>query len=131
METITIDPRLKEIASYLEPAPDINVTLSRLLAKELDRELAIYEQMDSQFQKQYGMLFEKFYDSFVSSSETFSPATEQDYFDWEMATTTIKELREELGKLELSFKVSTTKKAGLKAEELKDRLEIRREQGTF
>lgn len=96
METIAIDPRIKEIASHLEPAPNINITLSRLLAKELDRELAIYEQMDSKFQKQYGMSFEKFYASFISNSEP-SHGIEQDYFDWEMATTVIKELREESG----------------------------------
>lgn len=99
METITIDPRIKEIASHLEPAPDINITLSRLLAKELDRELAIYEQMDAQFQKQYGMPFEEFYTSFISNSQA-SGTVEQDYFDWEMAITAIKELREKLGKIE-------------------------------
>lgn len=94
---ITIDSRLQEVASHLEPAPSLNGSLARVLAKELARELAIYEQQDVHFHTQYRMPFDRFARSRLMHRPT--GAVEQDYFDWELAVTRLRELRAELARL--------------------------------
>jgi hypothetical protein len=93
----TIDPRLQELMRQLEPASSVNGSLARLLAKELERELAIYEQQDAHWRIQYQMPFEQFARS--RRMQRPSSATEQDYFDWELATSRIRELRTELARV--------------------------------
>ena len=97
MEIQTLNPTVQEIITFLESTPDVNSALARLLEKQLDRELTIYEQMDASYQKQYGMSFDEFYRSPLMQQPSFN--VEQDYFDWEMATTLIKVLRAHLAKV--------------------------------
>ena len=93
----TIDPRLREIVTHLEPAPSVNGSLARLLTKELEREFAVHEQQDAHFRAQYNMPFERFARSRLMKKP---PATvEQDYFDWELAISRLRELRAELARV--------------------------------
>jgi hypothetical protein len=97
MKAQIIDPTLQEIVTSLESTPDVNVGLARLLERQLDRELTIYEQIDEAYRKQYGMSFEEFYHSPLMQQPSFQ--VEQDYFDWEMAVTLIKVLRSQMAKV--------------------------------
>lgn len=97
MSEATIDPELLELVKLLEPDNDTNTGLAKLLEKEIRRELAVYEQMDENLRKQYCMTFEEFTHSDLMKEPSF--AVEQDYFDWEMATTLIKDLRVKLARI--------------------------------
>ena len=97
MSKISIDKRLQETIEHLEPADDINLSLGRLLKHQIEHNLAIYEQMDLNFSSHYGMPFNEFASSDLMTEPSFS--VEQDYFDWELATTMVKKLRKDLAKV--------------------------------
>jgi hypothetical protein len=94
MPEVTINPELLEIVKSLELSDDMNISLAKLLEKEIQRALAVYEHMAENFRTQYGMTFEEFAHSALMQEPSFG--MEQDYFDWEMATTLIQDLREKL-----------------------------------
>jgi hypothetical protein len=94
MPEVTIHPELLEIVQSLELSDDMNISLAKLLEKEIQRELSVYEHMAENFRTQYRMTFEEFAHSALMQEPPFS--IEQDYFDWEMATTLITDLREKL-----------------------------------
>jgi hypothetical protein len=98
MKTVNIDERLQETIEHLLPGfSDINIGLGHLLAREIERELAVYEQMDKNFADHYGMSFDEFGISDLMRDPPF--AVEQDYFDWELAVTIIQQLRQDLAKV--------------------------------
>jgi hypothetical protein len=72
MPEVTINPELLEIVQSLELSNDMNISLAKLLEKEMQRELAVYEHMAENFRTQYGMTFEEFAHSALLQEPSFS-----------------------------------------------------------
>lgn len=97
MDATAIDKRIWDTIEHLEPSDNINLSLGRLLKHRIEHDLAIYEQMDLNLSSHYSMSFDEFTSSELMVEPSFS--VEQDYFDWELAVTMIKELRKDLANI--------------------------------
>lgn len=97
MSTIVLDPVLGDAIRELEPADDINVSIARMALREVERGVAVYETVDANLSSQYDMTFEEFFQSDLMREPCF--AVEQDYFDWELAVSQIKRLRQDSARL--------------------------------
>ena len=89
---------LRQSLERLEPTGNYARSLARLLSVEARRRLAKYTLMDRNFQRKYGLSFEEFVSSDLMKPPTFE--VEQDFFDWDMATTGMEDMREEIARLE-------------------------------
>lgn len=94
-----------EISSAVEHGikriyPDITLeeSLKKIVKSEIKRKRLSFELLDTQYRKKYKMDFEDFFKN-VIKDKTPSFDEEDDYFNWEMVTSGMKELKEELSKI--------------------------------
>jgi translation initiation factor 2 alpha subunit (eIF-2alpha) len=85
-------------AQRLFPNQDLDQVLVELLLERAQKNLVKYRTMARQFKAKYGQDFETFRQTVLDSEPTFE--VEQDYFDWEMATTGIVDMQEEIEQLQ-------------------------------
>ena len=95
---------LEQSLERLEPTRNYAWSLARLLLSEARRRYAKYSLMDSNFRGKYGLSFEEFAGSELMRKPSFE--VEQDFFDWDMATTGMKDMREEIETLEKALSLS-------------------------
>ncbi len=88
---------VQAVAQRLFPDKGLEQVMAELLLEQAQRKLVKYRSMARQFEAKYGLDFERFRQTVLSTEP--GPEIEQDYFEWEMAITGIAELEEEIQKL--------------------------------
>ena len=89
---------LESSLERLEPTGDYNQSLARVLLAHARRNLAKYDLMIKNFEKEYGMSFAEFSDSDLMKGPAFE--VEQDFFDWDMVVTGLEDMHQEIQLLE-------------------------------
>jgi hypothetical protein len=82
----------------LFPNLDLDRVLTELLLEWARKNLIKYRAMTRQFEAKYGQDFQSFRHKVLNSEPDFE--VEQDYFDWEMAITSIADMEEEIQRLD-------------------------------
>jgi len=93
-----LNERLRTSVAQLDPSGDLDRGVARLLLEKKRRDLTKYEFMRQHFTKKYGIDFQFFKKQVTGKDIEYEK--EQDFFDWDMATTAIEDLREEIAYLE-------------------------------
>ncbi|MGR3176963.1 MAG: hypothetical protein ACUZ8E_02775 [Candidatus Anammoxibacter sp.] len=93
-----ISSALKQGIKSIYPDTTLEESLTKIVKSEIKRKLLSFELLDTQYKKKYKMEFENFFKNIVKD-KTPSFDEEDDYFNWEMVTSGIKELKEELNKI--------------------------------
>lgn len=99
METSVLNEQLIDRVIQLDPSGNINRAVASLLLMKNRRDLVKYELMCKNFQQKYRTNFSIFKEEISQKAET-DYQKEQDFFDWDMAITTIDELKEEINYLQ-------------------------------
>ena len=89
---------LQMSAQRLFPGLDPDEVLAELLLERAQKNLIKYRTMARQFKAKYGQEFDTFRQEILDSEPPFE--IEQDYFDWEMATSGMADMEEEIRHLE-------------------------------
>lgn len=84
-------------AQRLFPNASLDQVLAELLLERAQKNLIKYQTMARQFQTKYGQDFETFRQNALRSQPSFE--IEQDYFDWELATSGISDMEKEIERL--------------------------------
>jgi hypothetical protein len=95
----TIRDSLKKI----EPSGSADESIARLLLRNARQRLVKYDALQSHFEAKYRVPFAAFKKRLLSRKE-HDFALEQDLFDWDMAVTAAKDMKEEIRKLSSLFK---------------------------
>ncbi len=90
-------PTLEASAHRLFPNQSLEYIFAELLLERAKKNLIKYQTMSRQFEERYGEVFAVFRAGILNSVPDF--ATEQDYFDWELAVTGIKDMEDEIRRL--------------------------------
>jgi hypothetical protein len=85
-------------ARRLFPNLSLDQVMAELLLERAQKNLIKYRAMAHQFETKYDQDFEAFRQKILHSEPAFD--VEQDYFDWEMAVTSITDMEEEIKRLE-------------------------------
>jgi hypothetical protein len=88
---------LETSARRLFPDLSLNQVWTELLLDRARKNLIKYQTLARQFETRYGQSFPAFR-QWVLSSEP-SPEVEQDYFDWELAVTGMRDMEREIKRL--------------------------------
>ena len=88
---------LSSSAQRLFPTVPLETVLAQLLLEHAQKNLIRYQSMVHQFEAKYGQKFDSFRQQILATSPDF--ATEQDYFDWEMAITAAADMTAEIVRL--------------------------------
>ena len=78
--------------------------LLELLLERAQKHLIKYQAAAREFETKYAQTFESFRKKVLSSKP--DSATEQDYFDWELAVTGVADMKDEIGRLKALQKKS-------------------------
>lgn len=89
---------LESTLERLEPTGDYNLSLAKVLLTHARRNFVKYHLMNRNFERKYNMSFSEFTASDLMKEPPFE--VEQDFFDWDMATTGMEDLRQEITTLE-------------------------------
>lgn len=84
-------------AQRLFPNTSLDKVMVELLLERAQKNLIRYQTMVRQFEIKYGKDFESFRQIVLDAKPPFQ--VEQDYFDWELATTGITDMEEEIEQL--------------------------------
>ena len=84
-------------ARRLFPNQSLDQILAELLLERAQKNLIKYNSMARQFEAKYNQDFDAFRKVVLNSEP--SAEVEQDYFDWELATTGIADMEEEIERL--------------------------------
>ena len=95
---MTVAKVLESALERLEPTGDYNLSLAKVLLTHARRNFVKYHLMNRNFEKKYGMNFSEFAASGFMKEPPFE--VEQDFFDWDMSTTGMDDLRQEITTLE-------------------------------
>ena len=93
-----VNERLRSSVAQLDLSGDLNRAVARLLLEKKRRDLTKYELMRQHFTNKYGVDFQSFKKQVAGKDIEYEK--EQNLFDWDMATTAIEDLREEIAYLE-------------------------------
>lgn len=88
---------LKASAERLFPELSQEEALAELLLERAQKNLIKYQVAARQFETKYQLSFEAFRQMILTSQP--AAATEQDYFDWELAVTGVADMQEEVERL--------------------------------
>ena len=91
---IAIESSTKRLFPNLQPEQAI----VELLLERAQKNLIKYQTAAREFETKYAQTFETFRKKILSSKP--DSATEQDYFDWELAVTGIADMQDEIKRLE-------------------------------
>jgi hypothetical protein len=81
-------------AQRLFPNESLEQVMVELLLERAQKNLIRYQTMVRQFETRYGKDFESFRQTVLNAKPSFE--VEQDYFDWELATTGMTDMEEEI-----------------------------------
>ena len=84
-------------AQRLFPNTSLDQVLVELLLERAQKHLIKYQTMARRFEAKYGQDFETFRQNALRSQPSFE--IEQDYFDWELATSGITDMEKEIERL--------------------------------
>jgi hypothetical protein len=84
-------------AQRLFPNASLDQVLAELLLERAQKNLIKYQTMARQFETKYAQDFETFRQNALRSQPGFE--MEQDYFDWELATSGITDMEKEIERL--------------------------------
>jgi translation initiation factor 2 alpha subunit (eIF-2alpha) len=84
-------------AQRLFPNTSLDQVLVELLLERAQKNLIKYQTMARRFEAKYGQDFETFRQNALRSQPSFE--IEQDYFDWELATSGITDMEKEIERL--------------------------------
>ncbi|MBI5649149.1 MAG: hypothetical protein HZC40_01675 [Chloroflexi bacterium] len=84
-------------AQRLFPNQSIDQVLAELLLERARKNLIKYQTMVRQFETKYGKEFLAFRQEVLQSTPAFE--IEQDYFDWELAVSGVRDMEEEIAGL--------------------------------
>jgi hypothetical protein len=84
-------------AQRLFPNQSIDQVLAELLLERAQKNLIKYQTLARQFETKYGKDFSKFRQEVLQSAPAFE--IEQDYFDWELAVSGIRDMEDEIAGL--------------------------------
>ena len=90
---VSIESSAKRLFPNLPPEQAI----AELLLERAQKNLIKYQAMAREYKTKYGQDFETFRAKMLSSKP--DSATEQDYFDWELAVTGIADMQDEIKRL--------------------------------
>lgn len=99
MEQLQIDAEILNSIAKIEPERSVDRSILRLLEREVIKRINKYQLMIHGFEKKYGMNFYEFEKRIKKSKPAF--AEEQDYYDWDMATTALEDIEQELQKVRI------------------------------
>jgi len=99
MENLQIDTEILNSIRKIEPERSLDRSIIRLLEREIVKRITKYELMIHDFEKKYRITFDEFERKTKESKTAF--AEEQDYYDWDMATTAAEDMEQELKKVRL------------------------------
>jgi hypothetical protein len=99
--SINVSPSIEASARRLFPNLSLDQALAQMLLERAQKNLIRYQAMSRQFQEKYAMDFPRFRQKILSTSPP--EEEEQDYFDWELATTGIEDMKAEIEKLQASL----------------------------
>lgn len=88
----------------LEPTGNYDCSLARLLLTEARRRYTKYSVMDRYYRCKYALSFEELVRSELMRKPPFE--VEEDFFDWDMATTGMRDMQEEIETLEKALSLS-------------------------
>ena len=94
---MTLSVNIESSARCLFPNLTPEHAIVELLLERAQKNLIKYKTMGRQFQAIYGLEFEEFRKVILSGQP--DSATEQDYFDWELAVTGIADMQAEIKRL--------------------------------
>jgi len=97
---MNVSPSIEASARRLFPNLSLDQAVAQMLLERAQKNLIRYQAMTRQFQEKYAMEFPDFRQKIQASSP--SAEEEQDYFDWELATTGIEDMNAEIDKLQAS-----------------------------
>ena len=97
---IAIETSAKRLFPNLQPEQAI----VELLLERAQKNLIKYQSAAREFESKYAQIFESFRKKILSSKP--DSATEQDYFDWELAVTGIADMQDEIKRLKALQKKS-------------------------
>jgi len=101
---MVLNANIESSARRLFPNLTPEQAIVELLLERAQKNLIKYQTMARQFTAKYEMEFESFRQKILSTKP--DAATEQDYFDWELAVTGIEDMQAEIKRLKaLSKKV--------------------------
>jgi len=95
--TLHTTSTLESSARRLFPDKSLDRILAELLLERAQKNLIKYQTMARQFREKYDKEFAIFRQEVLKSVPGFE--LEQDYFDWELAETGIKDMEEEIQRL--------------------------------
>lgn len=90
-----ISKALEQGIKHIYPNITPEESLEKIVLSEIKRKLLSFEVIDKQYKRKYEMEFEEFFKNTIEDKKP-SFDEEEDYFNWEMAVTGIKELTKEL-----------------------------------
>jgi translation initiation factor 2 alpha subunit (eIF-2alpha) len=94
---MTLNVNIESSARRLFPNLTPERAIVELLLERAQKNLIKYQTMARKFKAKYGQEFEEFRKMILSSQP--DSATEQDYFDWELAVTGIADMQAEIKRL--------------------------------
>lgn len=95
---MSINPaEIQASAQRLFPNASLDQVMVELLLERAQKNLIKYQTMVRQFETKYGKNFETFRQEVVRAEAPFE--MEQDYFDWELAVSGIRDMGEEIERL--------------------------------
>jgi hypothetical protein len=95
--TFTTTSTLESSARRLFPNQSLDHILAELLLERAQKNLIKYQTTARQFHEKYHQEFDTFRQEVLKAPPKFEGA--QDYFDWELAVTGIKDIEEEIKRL--------------------------------
>ena len=93
-----INKSLEQGIKHIFPDATLEESLKDMVMSEIKRKLLSFELIDNQYKGKYKMKFEEFFKNVIENKKP-SFDEEEDYFNWEMAVTGIKELTKELNNI--------------------------------
>jgi len=94
-----ISKKVSAIIDKIEPGYSIDEKVLRLTEKEIKRRINKHRITIRNFEKKYNMTFDEFQKKDLVNELGHSWDVEQDFFDWEMATTELEEFNRMLAEL--------------------------------
>lgn len=99
MEQFQIDAEILNSIVKIEPERSVDRSILRLLEREVIKRITKYQLMIHGFEKKYCITFDEFEMGIKKSKPAF--AEDQDYYDWDMATTALEDMEQELKKVRI------------------------------
>lgn len=94
----SMNEKLQASSKLLEPSVQPEEAIVNLLLDKARRSYLKYQLLDRRLREKYGMSFQEV--SKTKLMQNPSVEVEQDFFDWDMATTGRTDMKEEIQKLE-------------------------------